>query len=460
MNDKKIFSGAALAVAILITFVAVYTARTPQRPLILAEMDELVVAVPKDLPGLFDNDGEMFGYQYDLLEAYADASELSLRIVTVSDARSAARKLSHGKADMALAISRDLPKQQAGLSVYSTAFAVVGRRADASGTGRKQDSVSVSDILKDKKVVISQGFKSSKAYGALLDSMKGSDVFVSSDECIDMAKDIAAGKYDYYVCEKSEAQLMCALNWNIRKVHELDESVQVSAIFGGHISGLETDFGEWLDEYRRTNEFAALTYRYFEKGATERLADASNHSVGVISPFDHVMREVGEREGADWRLMAAIAYCESRFKPNVVSNRGAKGLMQIMPVVARQFGVPDEEVMDPEVNITLAVKLLNEIESMMQIPDGTSYNDRMSLVLASYNCGVGHVADARRLAAKYGMNSNSWDDVAHFLTQKSKPEYYGDEVVRNGIFRGSEQTLGFVKSVMRRYSSYCTLALK
>ena len=172
------------------------------------------------------------------------------------------------------------------------------------------------------------------------------------------------------------------------------------------------------------------------------------------------MREVGEREGADWRLMAAIAYSESRFKPNVVSNKGAKGLMQIMPVVARQFGVSDDEVMNPEVNLTLAVKLLNKIETSMNIPANVPFNDRMSLVLASYNCGVGHVADARRLAVKYGMDPNSWDDVAYFLVKKSEPEYYGDEVVRNGVFRGSSQTLGFVESVMGRYSSYCTLAAR
>ena len=56
----------------------------------------------------------------------------------------------------------------------------------------------------------------------------------------------------------------------------------------------------------------------------------------VISPYDHVIRNISEREGNDWRLMSAIAYHESRFKADIVSRRGARGLMQIMPAVARQ----------------------------------------------------------------------------------------------------------------------------
>lgn len=423
------------------------------------EREELVVVMSRDMPGLFATDEGMSGYQYDLLWAYADAAGVPLRVVTASDDIAALKKLTSGKADIALTVSRNLPKAN-GLAVYSTSFAIVGRRADAVPSRPERKAGTVFDRLRGKKVLLSQSFKSSKAYDTLLDSLKGSDIFVAPSGFAQSAKGLAGSDYDYYICEKSEARLICALDWNLRQVHEFEEDVKVYAVFGQHISGLDTDFEEWLADYRLTNEFTTLTYQYFDKGASERVAGHSGNTCGIISPYDHVMREVGEREGADWRLMAAIAYSESRFKPDVVSNKGAKGLMQIMPVVARQFGVADDDVMNPEVNLTLAVKLLNKIEASMKIPAEVPFNDRMSLVLASYNCGVGHVADARRLAAKYGMNPNSWDDVAYFLVKKSEPEYYGDDVVRNGVFRGSRQTLGFVKSVMGRYTSYCTLAAR
>ena len=59
----------------------------------------------------------------------------------------------------------------------------------------------------------------------------------------------------------------------------------------------------------------------------------------TISEYDGIMRRIGKEEGQDWLLMSAIAYSESRFQSHLVSNRGAIGLMQIMPIVGRQFDV-------------------------------------------------------------------------------------------------------------------------
>lgn len=463
MNDKKFFLSTAAAVTILITSIIIHTTRTPEKPvenIVLTDGSELVVAIPKDMPGLFVTEDAMFGYHYDLIEAYADAAGLRLSVLPVTDSRTAMKKIGSGKADIALGVSRDLLHSHNDVPVASSSFVVVGRR-NAGLTGKPACDEAVFGLLKDRKTLVSHGFKLTKTYDQMLDSLRGGNIFVTSDGCGKAAGDIVDGRYDFYVCEKSEAQLICALDRKLRQFYEFGENVEISAVFNNRIVDLKTDFSAWLSEYRRTNEFAALTYHYFDKGATSRMGGyAYGNMPGTISPFDHVMRAVGEREGTDWRLMAAIAYCESRFKPDVVSHKGAKGLMQIMPVVARQFGVPDEEVMNPEVNITLAVKLLNKIEDMMDLPADVPYIDRMSLVLASYNCGVGHVADARRLAAKYGMNPDSWDDVSHFLVKKAEPEYYSDDVVKNGKFRGSNQTLAFVESVMGRYNAYCTLAAK
>lgn len=178
----------------------------------------------------------------------------------------------------------------------------------------------------------------------------------------------------------------------------------------------------------------------------------------VISPYDPLIRNVSEQAGNDWRLLSAIAYHESRFTPDIVSRRGARGLMQIMPVVARQFNVPADEVLDPETNVWLANQLLNRIDKILRLPAGVPFRDRMSLILASYNGGIGHVTDARRLARQHGENPDSWDVVSRYLRLKAEPEYYQSEVVRNGRFTGSRQTLAYVRDVMGRYDKYCRLA--
>ena len=102
----------------------------------------------------------------------------------------------------------------------------------------------------------------------------------------------------------------------------------------------------------------------------------------VISSYDEIIRSISEREGHDWRLMSAIAYHESRFTPDLTSRRGARGMMQIMPSVARHFDVPAEQVDDLATNIWLANKLLSEIQRSLRLSASTSETDRMSLALA------------------------------------------------------------------------------
>lgn len=180
----------------------------------------------------------------------------------------------------------------------------------------------------------------------------------------------------------------------------------------------------------------------------------------VISAYDNIIRNISEKEGHDWRLMSAIAYHESRFTPDITSRSGARGLMQIMPSVARQFDVPAERIANPETNIWLANKLMSKIMSTLRFPAGTSDKDRMSIILASYNSGIGHVNDARRLARLNGENPNSWEVVARYLQLKADPEYYESEVVKCGRFTGSRQTLAYVNDVIGRYDKYCRIAVR
>ena len=178
----------------------------------------------------------------------------------------------------------------------------------------------------------------------------------------------------------------------------------------------------------------------------------------TISVYDELIRSVSEEEGYDWRLMSAIAYHESRFTPDITSRSGARGLMQIMPSVARQFDVPPEQVSNPETNIWLANKLMSKIMNTLRFPEGTPEKDRMSIILASYNSGIGHVNDARRLARLNGEDPNSWEVVARYLQLKAQPEYYESEAVKCGRFTGSRQTLAYVNDVIGRYDKYCRIA--
>ena len=100
-------------------------------------------------------------------------------------------------------------------------------------------------------------------------------------------------------------------------------------------------------------------------------------------------------------------------------------------------------------------KVLGKIEKSLDFGPSASEMDRLRIVLACYNGGIGHVIDARNLARKYGGDPDSWTDVSHYLTLKSDPAYAEDEIVRHGRFVG-RQTLAFVDGVIDRYKTYCS----
>ncbi|MBO5350116.1 MAG: transglycosylase SLT domain-containing protein [Alistipes sp.] len=217
------------------------------------------------------------------------------------------------------------------------------------------------------------------------------------------------------------------------------------------VLGLTTLSGSY-DRIDATTRENALLAERFEPNDKMMLLGEGEYQ---ISAYDNIFRNICESEGTDWRLMSAIAYHESRFMPELCSPRGARGMMQIMPHVARQFDVAVEALNDPATNISVANKVMNMLTKMMRIPAEASAEDRLSLILAAYNSGIGHVADARRLAKAHGENPNSWESVARYLELKADPAYYEHEVVKYGRFSGSRQTIAYVENVRSRYARYC-----
>lgn len=170
---------------------------------------------------------------------------------------------------------------------------------------------------------------------------------------------------------------------------------------------------------------------------------------GVLSNYDNIFRDAAHATGSDWRLLAAVAYVESRYDPMARSSAGAQGIMQLMPGTARSLGVDNPS--DPTQNINGGARLLRTLTS--QYADVRNPDERLKFVLASYNAGAGHVRDAMLLARKHGKNPHNWTDVSEFILHLSEPQYYRDPIVRHGYMRGTE-TYNYVPGVLSIYRDY------
>lgn len=170
-----------------------------------------------------------------------------------------------------------------------------------------------------------------------------------------------------------------------------------------------------------------------------------------ISPYDSLFKVYADTIGWDWKLLAAVAYVESKFDTTAVSAVGAQGLMQMMPRTARAMGIPEGMESNPDESIRAATQYFGYLSHLFRrVPE----NERMHFVLAAYNAGFGHIYDAMRLANKYGKDRHVWNDnVETYLRLKNDSIYYTDSLCRNGRFSGIETTM-FVRKVQHKYGEY------
>ena len=108
----------------------------------------------------------------------------------------------------------------------------------------------------------------------------------------------------------------------------------------------------------------------------------------------------------DHKWFVAQGIAESNLDPSAVSWCGAMGIMQIMPVTAKELGVKNP--WDPEESIQGGIKYDRTVDQFFKAICKTE--ERRKFMFAGYNAGMGNIQKAKKLA-----NSNKWDDVSKSL---------------------------------------------
>ena len=269
----------------------------------------------------------------------------------------------------------------------------------------------------------------------------------------DLIEMVATGEIPYTVADANLAKL------NLTYYNNLDIYVKVSFpqrsqwAVRHNSQQLAQAIDTWTAESYQSEQIRAINKRYFE--SSKKISSSSILSVadGRISEYDEIFKREANRIGWDWRLLAAMAYHESRFDSSVVSWVGARGIMQLMPATAVAFGLDIDSIAVPAHNVRIAVETLKSLDNSLQSVDNDE--ERQKFILAAYNAGIGHVFDAMAIARKYDKNAQIWyGEVEEAMLMKANPEYYNDDVCRLGYFRG-RQTTTYVRDVVTLYKYYC-----
>jgi len=141
-------------------------------------------------------------------------------------------------------------------------------------------------------------------------------------------------------------------------------------------------------------------------------------------------RELFERHAAaygfDWRLVAAVAFRESRFDAEAQSPRGAVGLMQLLPETAAYVGIEDATPVDA--NIEAGVRYLAYLrDDVLGNEENLDERARRHLMLAAYNAGPGRLRQLRAMTRDdLGLDPDRW----FFNVERAAQLRIGDETVR------------------------------
>lgn len=422
------------------------------------DLDTLKVVTLYGPTSFFNYRGENMGIDYENARRFAEDEGMVLEIKPVNNLQELIEELKTGNSHLA---AYPVPV----IAEYKKEIILCGNQdISRQVLVQKKNDQKINDVteLVGKDVYVEKGSKYQYRLENLNNELGGGiNIFpLESDTIVaeDLLELVSKGKLPYAVVDSNIAFLFQSA------YPDLDTSLRLSAdqasswAVAPGLDSLAAKINRWENSTHSSDFVKEIYKRYYDRAITEAFDVNLSYFKKLdlpkgkpVSGFDNLFKKHASVAGYDWKLLAAIAYCESRFNPSVASRFGAYGLMQVMPSTARAVGVDPGTLASPDANILAAAKILQRLDKSLQ-NKVENPEERMKFVVAAYNSGLGHVYDAIALAEKTGLDPQKWTgNVSVTALMKSRPEYYNDPVVKNGYFRGRE-TVDFVDHVSSIYN--------
>lgn len=425
----------------------------------------LIAIVDNSTTSYFIYKGQPMGYEYELLNLLAEDLGVELQLVITTDIDDAFAKLNGGEGDI-VAYNLTVTKKRAE-SIAFTDHLTLSRQVLIQKKPDNWRQMKLHEIekqmIRDQVELIGQEIhvRKSSSFVSRLQNLSeeiGGDVIIVEEpgnvEVEILIHRVAMGDIKYTVADENVAKLNATYHKNLDIETPISFSQRIAWGVRQNSVQLLQATNTWLGQMKKEVPFYTIYDRYFKSSKASLRRVHSDYSTLVghqLSPYDNLIKKGALELGWDWELLAALIFQESKFDPKADSWVGAKGLLQLMPATAKQFGAADPE--DPQQGISAGVKYLKWLDEFWQpkVPDD---EERVKFILGSYNVGQGHVLDARKLSTKYGKDSTIWEDnVAYYLLKKSEPEFYNDPVVSAGYCRGREPVY-YVEEILYRAEQY------
>ncbi len=241
---------------------------------------------------------------------------------------------------------------------------------------------------------------------------------------------------DYTIADSNDLTLFKRYHKEVHAAFAISEPQSLAwAMPYNTDNSLQAEAKNFFRKLRSSGELEQLIERYY--GHADQLGFVGTrlylrHIKTRLQDFQNSFEKAEKAYNIDWRLLAAIGYQESHWRPKAKSPTGVRGIMMLTQVTARQLNIDNR--LDPEQSIDGGARYLRRI--LDRLPNSIGEPDKTWLALAAYNVGYYHLKDARKITQQLGKDPDKWIDVKESLPLLSQKKWY--KKTQYGYARGNE----------------------
>lgn len=387
------------------------------------------------------------GFEYDLAKRFADHLGVKLQIETQPSIDGIYANLNRGRADLAAAGLAITPQRQQEVDFGP------GLMAIEQVVVTREDGLSPSSLaeLRGARLHVLAGshaaeyLRDQKALGSELQWQESNDI-----ETIDLLDQLENHEIDATIIDSNEFAANRAFYRDLRIAFRLGSATQLAWALAKdpRNQSLREEVEAFFATLKKDGTLAKITDQHYARSADNDDYDAEQFAINLqrtLPKYRDMIEQVAEDFELDWRLLAAVSYAESEWKPTATSPTGVRGMMMLTNITAKEVGVTNR--IDPLQSLRGGARYLKSI--LQILPPGIPADEKMWFALAAYNVGYGHLEDARILAERHGKDPNKWVDVKETLPLLQKSQYY--EKTRYGYARGREP-VRYVQNIRYYYN--------
>ena len=358
------------------------------------------------------------GFDFEMAQRFADYLAVPLEMIPYTNRKQLFAALKENKIDIIAAGIAKTPNRSQQFKLGPTLYKVNQVLVYKEGTPEPKDISTLSGeiTVMANSSSVNTLTKLQKDYPELMWNQ------VNDKDNEELFALIANGELNYTISDSNSLLINQRFLPELRAGMILEEKVEVVWLLPPNNSDrLMSKLLAFWHKERRAGTLEHLNEKYF--GHVKRFDYVDTRA--FIRAIDNILPEYRsffeEYSGElDWRKLAAASYQESHWNPSARSPTGVRGMMMLTQPTAAYVGVDDR--LDAEQSIRGGAFYLKDM--MERLPDTISEAQRIWFALASYNIGLGHVEDARRLTESMGMDPSAWRDVKKVLPLLQQSKYY------------------------------------